>query len=49
MVTWIQSFSEKEIQAPFTVGTDAEYYDDLRKRLSAFVNILKMHQRMRKA
>lgn len=41
MITWIQSFSEKEIEAPFSVSTDAEYYDDLRKRFTAFVNILK--------
>ena len=41
MVTWIQSFSKKDIQAPFTVNKDAEYYDDLRKRLTSFVNILK--------
>ena len=41
MVTWIQRFSEKQIHAPFTVNTDAEYYADLRKRLSGFVNILK--------
>jgi len=42
MDSWIKkSFSEKTIQAPFTVNTDAEYYDDLRKRLTGFVNILK--------
>ncbi len=41
MYTWIKNFSEKEIQAPFFVGTDAEYYDDLRKRLTTFVKILK--------
>jgi len=40
MVTWIQSFSKKEIQAPFSVDTDADYYDDLRKRLTSFVKIL---------
>ena len=41
MVTWIQKFSNKEIQAPFVVSTDAGYYGDLRKRLTSFVNILK--------
>ena len=41
MLTWIQSFSEKEIHAPFFVNKDSEYYNDLRKRLTAFVNILK--------
>ena len=41
MVTWIQSFSEKDIQAPFSVDTDAAYYDDLRKRLTSFAKILK--------
>ena len=41
MVSWIQSFSEREIQVPFTVNTDAEYYDDLRKRFTCFINILK--------
>ena len=41
MVTWIRFFSEKDIQAPFSVDTDADYYDDLRKRLTSFVTILK--------
>lgn len=41
MVTWILFFSEKDIQAPFSVDTDADYYDDLRKRLTSFVTILK--------
>lgn len=41
MVTWIRKFSENEIQAPFTVNTDNEYYSDLRKRFTSFVKILK--------
>lgn len=41
---WFYSFSEKEIHAPFKVDTDAEYYSDLRKRFTSFVNILKKAQ-----
>ena len=40
MMTWIQSFSDKEIQGPFVVDKDADYQKDLRKRLSSFVNII---------
>lgn len=41
MVSWITSFSDKAIHAPFSVNTDAEYYDNLRKRYTAFVKLLK--------
>lgn len=37
---WITRFSDKELQAPFVVSTDLEYYNDLRKRLTHFVNQL---------
>ena len=41
MFEWINTFSDKEIHAPFVVTTDADYYDDLRKRLTSFVRLLK--------
>ena len=37
---WITSFSDKDLQAPFVVSTDLEYYGDLRKRLTHFVKQL---------
>lgn len=39
-LSWIKSFSSKDIRAPFVVVKDSEYYDDLRKRLTRFVKIL---------
>lgn len=41
ILEWITKFSDKELQAPFTVKTDFAYYDDLRKRYTHFVNRLK--------
>lgn len=38
---WITSFSNKNIHAPFVIARDADYYDDLRKRLTFFVKTLK--------
>lgn len=40
MLSWHYSFVRGEIEAPFTVNSDAEYYQDLRKRLTKFVNSL---------
>lgn len=41
MYSWLDSFSNKDIQAPFTVNSDADYYGDLRRRLTKFINTLK--------
>lgn len=37
---WLTNFSDREIRAPFVVAKDEDYYDDLRKRLTHFVNLL---------
>ncbi len=40
MLTWVRSFSDKELFAPFTVNNDCDYYDDLRKRYTHFIKLL---------
>ena len=41
MYSWIDSYSNKELHAPFKVKKDIEYYDDLRKRYTLFINSLR--------
>lgn len=38
---WIDNVSESKLFAPFIVEKDNDYYDDLRKRLTYFVGVLK--------
>ncbi len=40
-LTWITSFSDKELQSPFVIKKDSDYYKDLRQRLTHFVNCLR--------
>lgn len=37
---WITSFGDKEIYAPFIIRKDADYYPDLRKRLTHLTKLL---------
>ncbi len=41
MYSWIDSYSNKELHAPFKIKKDIEYYDDLRKRYTLFINSLR--------
>ncbi len=40
-MNWMISFSDKDLHAPFVIQKDLDYYDDLRRRLTHFVNCLK--------
>ena len=40
-MNWMISLSDKDLHAPFVIQKDLDYYDDLRRRLTHFVNCLK--------
>ena len=37
---WIKSFSDNEINAPYTIETDNEYQHQLKEKYSHFINLL---------
>ena len=40
-MSWITRFNDKEFHAPYKVAKESDYYDDLRRRLTHFINKLK--------
>ena len=39
-MSWLTSFSDKELFAPFSVREDSDYYNDLRKRYTHLIKLL---------